>query len=207
VPIDLVQSLHLPPALTRWMAREGTDPVEAWATIPRASWLVHLALALDLDRRRIVAAVHHPVAAHLQNHRVRDLRPARALRTARKWLDDEATGAEAWARGFAAMDAAEQSESPARRAAIRAAAAVAFACDEAADAAFYAHEGHAARAIESIESLLDDEAVRRVADDVRRRIGAAPVLSAFERLLREAQLVTVEPPAPDSGSDDEQELA
>jgi hypothetical protein len=113
-----------------------------------------------------------------------------ALRTGLAWLDGRATASAAWACGFSASAAAAREPDSVLADAINAAAFVAFACDDKADATFYAHRGYAARAAEAAERALPR--VPSAADRVRARIPATVFLDALTIATRPS-------PAMDSG--------
>jgi hypothetical protein len=178
----------LPEEAADWL-RGHDDLATAWRECPRPDWLLHIAASLDVERRLIVRAAAELAAEAALAGRGADLRPRRALRTALLWLDGRAEGAAAWAHGFAAMEAAEGLEGRASDAA-RAAACVAFACDERADASFYAISGHAARSVAFAASALADP--EGSADRVRELLALPKVLRAFELASRPAAPAALE---------------
>lgn len=182
---------ELPEELAGWLTGH-TDLAAAWRECPRPEWLLHIALSLNVERRLLVHAAAELAAEAALAGRGADLRPRRALRTALLWLDGRAEGSTAWAHGFAAMEAADGLEGRAADAA-RAAACVAFACDERADASFYAISAHAARAVCFAASALSDPA--HSADRVRELVPLATVLAAVELASRPARRLPVEAPA------------
>lgn len=181
---------QLPDALSLWLDAQG-GPAEAWRICPRAHWLLHLALAVDVDRALVVGAASALARAALEAHPTADRSAHRALRVSLAWLDGDASGSDAWAAGFCAREAAEHERDPALANAIRAAAFVAFACDEKADAGFYAHRGYAAQAAHAAELALADPA--GAADSVRASIPDATFAAALTRAS--------EPPAPMPGGE------
>jgi hypothetical protein len=182
---------NLPSTLVRWL--EGRDDLaQAWRTCPSASWLIHLALAVELDRALIVQAAVDVVSSAITSAAPADMHALRALRVARAWLDGRAQPTEAWAAAFAASEAAEVEPDPKRAAVIRAASLVAFACDDRAEPAYYAHRADAARAVELADgALADDTAGTPPAAWIRARIPLPTVLSAL------AKASEPPPPMPD----------
>jgi hypothetical protein len=138
-----------------------------------------MATLVDVDRRTLVRATGELVAAALTARHLPDLRPHRALATGRRWLASEARSSEAWAAGFLAMDAAASLDDPLDGAAARAAAGLAFACDDLADGIFYAHRAYAALAAGEAARALGSE--RAAADRIRDGVPAAIFLDALER--------------------------
>ena len=186
----------LPPPLRVWLRTAPPDPRDAWETCPRAEWVARLALALGADRRPLVAASYDVAYEAAGSRRVRDLRAARALSTSKRWLDEEATGAEAWARGLAAFEAAATLDGP-KAAVMRAAASVAFSCDDRADAAYYAHEGYPAQAVAAAVEALGDERETWAADRIRSHLGGFDVRDAYARA--QSQLAERAGPTPGAG--------
>jgi len=175
-------SASLPPDLERWLGGQGDDLGRAWRECPHARWLLSLALAVELDRALIVRAAAELASAALAGHAEVDPSAISALRTALAWLDGRANASEAWACGFSASAAAAREPDPALADAIYAAAFVAFACDDKADATFYAHRGYAAKAAEAAERVLDGAPT--AADRVRARIPVTAVLEAHAVVSR-----------------------
>src|SRR5690606_27269361 len=87
---------HLPRELVRWLDGHGDDPTRAWRECPHAHWLLHLALAVHLDRALCVRAAADLAGAALSGRDV-DASAASALRTALAWLDGGANASQAWA--------------------------------------------------------------------------------------------------------------
>jgi hypothetical protein len=175
-PADRLKA-NLDGELASWLDGFGPDLAGAWRGCPRASWLLSMALAVDVDRKLVVHAAADLAGASLPAELSRDSRPQHALRTALAWLEGRASSSEAWASGFAAMEAADREVRDTKlAAAMRAAACVAFACDDRADATFYAHRAYASKAAEHAAELLADPAA---ADQVRARIPISAFLSAF----------------------------
>ncbi len=173
---------HLPAELAAWLEHHE-DPRSAWETCPRADWLVRLATAVEVDRALIVHAAADVAEAALRIAAPSDPTGRRARTVALAWLEGRASSSQAWAIGFAVTDAADAEEEPTRAAALRAAACVAFACDDRADASFYAHRAYAAKVI---------EAAPLSAGDASRLVRARIPLSSFLR----AYDVASRPPPP-----------
>lgn len=179
-------SSSLPPDLGRWLKDQGDDLGSAWRDCPHARWLLSLALAAELERALIVRAAAELASAALAGHEEIDPSAVSALRTAIAWLDGRANASEAWACGFSASAAAAREPDSALADAIDAAAFVAFACDDKADATFYAHRGYAAKAAEAAERVL--EGAPSAADRVRARIPVNVFLDALAALSRRSTL-------------------
>lgn len=169
---------HLPAELASWLGASGDDVASAWRTCPHAHWLIHLAAAVGVDRGLLVHAAADVANAAVAARQPSSERAKSALRTAQAWLDGRARSPVAWASGFAAAEAADAEENPAIASALRSAAFVAFACDDDADASYYAHQGYAAKAAEEAARALRDAAT--AATRVRARIPLAVFLDAFE---------------------------
>lgn len=188
----------LPPDLACWLERRAeADLASAWRECPHAHWLLHLALAVELDRGLCVRAAADLAGAALAGRDPVDPSALSALRTGLAWLEGRANASAAWACGFSASNAADREEDATLANAMRAAAFVAFACDDKADATFYAHRGYAAKAAEAAELAL--ESAPSAADRVRARI---PVT-----LFLDALAIASEPPPPNDAVDGEVEPA
>jgi hypothetical protein len=172
----------LPADLGRWLEAQGEDLGRAWRDCPHARWLLSLALAVELDRALIVRAAAELASAALAGRDEVDPSALSALRTALAWLDGRANASEAWACGFSASAAAAREADPAVADAIHAAAFVAFACDDKADATFYAHRGYATKAAEAAERVL--AGAPTAADRVRARIPVTAFLEALATVSR-----------------------
>lgn len=183
---------RLPADLAAWLDLHGDDIGAAWRRCTNAHWLIHLAAAVEVDRSLLVRAAADVVSAALAAGGVADEQARRALRIARAWLEGGARSTDAWASACAAADAAEREADRRTACALRAAAFVAFACDEGAEAGFYAHRGYAAKAVEEAAGLLADPAA--AVARVRACIPLAAFLEAFEIASR--------PPAPLPGGAD-----
>lgn len=184
---------HLPAECVVWLdaclddGRAAGDLAAAWRACPKAEWLLAMALAVEVERSLAVHAAADITAAALSRRAPLDPNASRALKLALRWIEGRATSSEAWASGFSAMEAADRCGDPEVAAATRAAAFLAFACDDRADAAFYAHRGYAARAAEQAAAALGGDE-RTWAAHVRARIPLANFLSAFD--------VASQPPPP-----------
>lgn len=186
----------LPPDLARWLDARGHDLGRAWRECPHARWLLALAAAVELDRALIVRAAADLASAALAGRQDVDPSALSALRTGLAWLDGRANASQAWACGFSACAAASIEPDAALADAIHAAAYVAFACDDKADATFYAHQGYAAKAAAAAERLL--EGGPSAADRVRARIPLTAFLDALA--------VFAQPPPPSESGDAEVEI-
>jgi hypothetical protein len=180
----------LPADASRWLGSHGADLAAAWRACPQPDWLLRMSISVDLDRSLLVHAAADLAGEALAAHRVADLRPRQALTTALRWIAGRAESSEAWAVGFAASEVADRFEGPAADA-IRAASHAAFACDDRADAAFYAHRAYAARAATHAARAIGDP--ERAADVVRHRIPLSAFLAAFD--------VASRPPPPLRGAE------
>lgn len=161
------------------------SPAEVWERSEDGAHLLWLALAAGVERRLVVGCALSIAERALAAARPSDMRPARALKVADAWLRGVASGSEAWAAGFAAMQAAEASAEPDKSPAIRAAASVAFACDDLADDAYYALTGYCARAAEHASEHL---APADAAACVRARVPSALFEACVERASRPLSL-------------------
>jgi hypothetical protein len=188
---------HLPEECAKWLDSLGGDLSEAWRVCPRADWLLAMALAAAVDRTLVVHAAHEIASAALARRVPEGPSANRALRLALAWIEGRATSSEAWAGGFSAMEAADRvSDDAALSAAIRAAAFVAFACDDLADATFYLHRSYASKAAEQAAIALEGDEVSWAAH-VRARIPLATFLAAYE--------VASQPPPPNPEGEGEEE--
>ncbi len=171
---------RLSPELATWLDHHE-DPRSMWETCPRADWLVQLALAVEVDRALIVHAAADVAGAALARGAPSDRSGRRAVAVAIAWIEERASASHAWAIGFAATEAAEQEPESAASTALCAAACVAFACDERADASFYAHRGYAAKAAAEGSVALGPAAAAAL---VRARIPLSSFLAAFDLASR-----------------------
>ncbi len=192
------------PADARDRVRTAANLADAWRGCERAEHLIALALSAGLGRALVVRAVAELVGDAMAAHArglaeqdaapVRDLRVHRALVTALDWVGGRADAKEAWAAGFAAAEAASAMNDPLREAGARAASCLAFACDEEADEAFYAHRGYLVQAVEHAHVLLGDAAA--AAARVRAEIPLATFLEAVDRRTRmRSEIPPVDPEA------------
>lgn len=186
---------NLPSDLVAWLEAHD-DLADAWRSCPHAHWLIHMALAVEVDRSLVVHAAADVASAALSRARPDDPTAHRALRIALAWLDGRASSSQAWAIGFSASEAADHEPHPIVAAAMRSAAFVAFACDDLADASFYAHRGYAAKAAEAAALALATDDIR-AADRVRARIPLPTFLSAYDVASRPP------PPLPEPEGDAE----
>lgn len=185
---------HLPADVAAWLEGRGDDLSQAWRSCTHGHWLIHMAAVARVDRVLLVHAAADVAGAALARRHATDERAARALRTALAWVDGRTRSAAAWACGFAAVEAADAEPDPCVAAALRAAAFVAFACDDDADASFYAHRAYAAKAVEQAALALGSDGPTPAAL-VRARIPLRAFVSAFEVASRPP------PPLPDVDPD------
>lgn len=188
VPSDWL-ARDLPPDLRSHVQRAG-DLTRAWRSCPRPDWLLRMAMEAGLGRAALVRAAAGLVTEALCGLSVPDLRVRRALMVSLRWVAGRATAREAWACGFAATEAANGMQEPREEAAARAAALLAFACDEDADDVFYAHRGYAVKSAERCTLVLDASGA---AERIRSEIPLASFLEAAELRSRTVHEL---PPAP-----------
>ncbi|MEM1416746.1 MAG: hypothetical protein AAGH15_17745 [Myxococcota bacterium] len=184
-PVELLAALGAPDAFRAWAARRA-DLETVWASCPRVDWLLALALKAGVERRRVVAAALTCL----------ELAPPRAgsdaLELARRWTEREAEGATCWAAGFRASTVAPRLTDRRDALRLRAAAALAFACDDQTDAAYYARRGHVVEAAGLAAASVAPEAAAAMAECVR----AAISLRALRRALSATLRITLAPPPP-----------
>ncbi len=178
---------YLPADVAEWLSSCEDDLAEAWNGCARADWLLHMAAAVEVDRGMVVQAAHDLASLAVAARDPDGERSTSALRHTLAWIEGRARSSHAWASAFAAAEAAEREEDPLVAAAMRAAAFVAFACDDDADASFYAHRAYAAKAAEQVALALPPDAIR-AAVVVRARIPLQVFLDAYE--------VASQPPPP-----------
>lgn len=167
----------VPPELATWLTPYREDLPRAWRECPSAEWLAHIALRLGVRRAPLVRATMQLVSSAVGIRRPPDLRPNHAIVITGKWLTGNALSYDAWAAGFAAAEAADALPDPIDAAAARAAACLAFACDDDADGAFYAHRAYAAAAGRHAASVLGGEG--DAADALRSALPLTHVLQAY----------------------------
>lgn len=181
----LLGRLNVEGAAIEWARAEARSVGVAWATCPRADWLVDLAARLEVDRRLVVRAASDCVALALPLAASEPL--ARdAWATARRWVEEKATSAECWADGAAVREAAEPyaESQPSTAAALLAVAHLAFACDDRAEAGYWAGQGHAAEAVRHAVHAGGDAAGRHAADLVRDHVPYETVARVIALVLR-----------------------
>ena len=181
----------------RWLGLlpESATLADAWSACDRGDWLLWLATATDLDRRRVVEIACDCAETALAHVPPSEKRPARAIAAARAWARGEATSddvraaaddARAAARAAARADdaAAARASDAAADAAYAAYAASsdvpAFAADAAAEAADAAAVAFAAYASDAVACAAYAAALAQHAALVRGRISAADVEAAME---------------------------
>jgi hypothetical protein len=200
---NVFATLDLPAELCGWAAEGDLEVGEAWATCPRGDWLITIAVRARVDRIVVVRAA--AACARLALPRLPDEEPRarKAIEAAESWLDGKVRSSECWATAFGAADvchAYEQKDVHASAAA-GAAAATAFACDTAADDAYWAERAYvveavmlAARAVAGA-GVTEEEAHRLCAERVRTRISLEAVHAALPSVVRMS-----ERPMPVSGN-------
>lgn len=135
--------LPLGDELRAWI-RTHESFATAWESCPRGDWLIALALFGGAERRTVVEAARRAVALAVSRHPTPDAE--RALVCAAGWVERTRSAPDCWAAGFAASSDSSKRTDQAEADVSMAAACVAFACDDAADEAYYAARGHAAEA-------------------------------------------------------------
>ena len=166
---------------------DARTPFEsAWAKCPRPDWQVALALHAGVDRRLLVLLSASVVERALERHSLL----TDTARLARGWARGEVSGAECWAAGFRAVHKAK-AMSGMVASAQRAASALAFACDERSDGAYYAMRGHLVDAVAlCLDSIGPDDA-SSFASVFRQRIDGVEVARATAARVAHSQ-----PPPP-----------
>ncbi|MCS6799677.1 MAG: hypothetical protein NZ898_14385 [Myxococcota bacterium] len=170
---------------------------DVWARSVRPQWMVRLAAAVGVDRRRLVAAVLACVEQCLENTRPDHDGVDRALDAARRWTAGSASGFEAWAAGREALEAWRHARKGPQAHVARLAAAVARACDADAEASYYARQGALEEALEHLQRACGEDrgvVARRCADVLRSRIDVVDVEQRLERAAAESRMTIV--PAP-----------
>ena len=191
-PIDALRGLGLPTDLDAWVATRQ-DATAVWRECPRAEWLLQLAAAADARRSLLVHAAADVVSEALAEHSMRAGAPHVALLTTLSWIDGRATSSMAWAAGFSSMDvsrALSAAASPDAGAA-EAAALLAFACDDRADATFYRHRGYGPGAAKVASEALSDPSL--AAARVRARIPLSTFLEGLHEPLAMPHLPDLPP--------------
>ena len=136
-----LSALSVEHEMPRFFERHQTF-AETPAACDRPEWMVQLALHARIDRRRLVALVSPVVERSLARHGLQ----VGALAIAWHWVRGNVDGAAAWAAGFQVSERAKQAPGlPAN--ALRAAAALAFACDPASSPIYHAVRAHRVDAV------------------------------------------------------------
>lgn len=167
--------------------RHGTF-AEAWVACERPDWLMELALHAQVDRRRLVSLTTTIVERALLRHGLH----TDTLPIVRHWAKGNVDGAAAWAAGFRASEKAKRTLGPAASA-LRAASALAFACDATSSPTYYAVRAHLVDATALAMQSLPDEA-KACAGELRTGLP----LDAVERGLA-TRIAESEPPSMQSG--------
>ncbi|MBO6933377.1 MAG: hypothetical protein JJ863_00325 [Deltaproteobacteria bacterium] len=161
---------------------------EGWAACERPDWMIELALHAQIDRRRLVVLTTPVVERALERHGIY----VDTLSIARHWARGNVDGAAAWAAGFRASERAKESLGP-PASALRAAGALAFACDATSSPTYYAVRAHLVDAVALAMQSIPDEAVAH-AETIRRGLP----IDAVETGLR-ARVAESQPPSRASG--------
>lgn len=180
-------ALSLNDELVRAFERHA-DFAAAWAACERPDWLIELGLHAAVDRRLLVVVTAPIVERALERHSL----PTAVCDLARRWARDEVVGAETWAAGFRVSEQARQHRGP-TAAALRAAGALAFACDGSSSTTFYAIRGHLVDAIALALPSVADEAASFAAL-LRERLPRAAIEEALRKKVGHA-----EPPTRETG--------
>src|SRR5688500_3559092 len=196
-------TLGLPVELTGWAGDLEVD--EAWANCPRGDWLIGIAVRARVDRMAVVRAAAACARLALPRLPEEEKRARKALEAAEGWLEGTVKSSACWAAGFGGADArnAYLHEDPHAAAAAGAAAATAFACDGAADEAYWAERAYVVEAVAETAKALggagvtEEEAHLLCAERVRARISFELVAAALPRVVRMS-----ERPMPPSGNPD-----
>jgi hypothetical protein len=178
--VEVLRELGVDEQIVDWAASADDDPHIAWLTCPRGAWLVHIALRANVERTLVVRAAEACATLAVARLSKEVRAPARTLHLVRRWVDGHAEAAACWASGFAASAAAIELEGEDELAA-RAAACVAFACDDNADPLYYSVRAHAVEAIDLAERAMGGRpSVRALcAAEVRRHLRADYVLACL----------------------------
>ena len=103
VPADLIleelDSLSAPPKLRKWAWDKRSSTLEElWLSLPRADWLMWLAVRIGEsdrngwpDRRRVIAVLSDPLGEMLEVVPEEESRPRNALDAIRGWVRNEST--------------------------------------------------------------------------------------------------------------------
>ena len=190
-PARLVARAGLGTEAQVWARSHGRFE-DAWGSCDRPEWMVAMAIAAGLARPAVVA-----VACECIERAGRGRSLPEALHIAKSWTRGSTDGRTCWAAGFRASSEAAAERAPAVRALLQASAAAAFACDDEADAGYYASRAHAAEAVQHAAALRVDERAA-LSDYIRRRLSGVEVERGLLELARRA--TTPPPPAPEGPS-------
>jgi hypothetical protein len=169
---------HLPADCAAWLDSYGADVQGAWSVCPKAEWLLSMALAVGIERRLVVHAAHDLASAAIAKRADAGSSARRALELALEWTEGRATPPAAGAAACWAAAAADRCDADAELSSVvRAAAFVAFACDDLADATFYLHRSYASKAAELAVRVCGVDA--RWAEGVRSRISLEQFSAAY----------------------------
>ena len=185
---SFIDRLGLAGGIAEWAAEEPRSLMVAWATCPRGEWLLQVAAQLDLERTQVMRAAADATSL-IAPLLVDDPIGTRALAAAHGWLAGTTRAAECWA---AATDAAHRAElidadEPATAHALRSVAALAFGCDGAADAAYWASRAYVADVAHHVARAhgpASTRAHRDCADIVRDHLPYERIASAIQQIGR-----------------------
>ena len=90
--IDKLRTLHACPEALAWVETRGLKT--SWRDCPRGDWMLWLAGALKVDRKLLVLAACDCAETALKFVPKGEVRPARAIQTARDWCEGKATAAD-----------------------------------------------------------------------------------------------------------------
>lgn len=182
-----LSTLSLSHETVRFFERHPTF-TEGWAACERPDWMIELALQAQIDRRRLVVLATPVVERALERHGLH----VDTLAIARHWARGNVDGAAAWAAGFRASERAKKSVGPSASA-LRAAGALAFACDSTSSPTYYAVRAHLVDAVALAMQSIPDEACAH-AETIRSGLS----FDSLEEGLR-ARIAESEPPTRASG--------
>ena len=141
-----LKQLHACKEAYKWVGKKTLT--EAWATCERGDWMLWYAAKVDIDRKLLVKAACACARLALPYLPSDELRPARAIETAERWIDGGATVEEV-------------------RNAAEAARATADAYADAAAASAYAADATAAAVAVAAAGTIYNITFKRCADIVR----------------------------------------
>jgi len=170
--IDKLENMHACKGACEWVG--GKSLSEAWETCERGDWMLWLAVAVGVDRKKVVLAACECARLSLRYIPEGETRPLKAIQVA-----------EAWVNGEASLEEVEQAGDAAYAVSVSAAYAAFAVVDVAGDASYAAASASSASSAYAASYASDSawkSTMKQCADIVRKRILVEDIEEANEYL-------------------------